>query len=136
LAILSGNSSQKAASNSADREFSKPVGSTTKADDRQCRTMSAREQQLRQIFAICSEHVVELSNARERTSPSGERCSLFYREKDSSDKLVACYRVWTQQCALAKLRLLIQLLPSTKLQLISFRTSAAWIRAYAHYCPG
>lgn len=59
--------------------------------------MSAREQQLRQIFAICSEHVIELSDARERISPSGERCSLFYREKDSSDKLVACYRVWTQQ---------------------------------------
>ena len=59
--------------------------------------MSAREQQLRQIFAIDNEHVIELSDARERTSPSGERSSLFYREKDSSDQLVACYRVWTQQ---------------------------------------
>ena len=59
--------------------------------------MTTREQQLRQIFAINEEHIIELGDARERTWPSGERSSLFYRERDSSDQLVACYRVWTQQ---------------------------------------
>ncbi len=50
---------------------------------------------LREIFAIAESNNVELCDSRERRVNSGYRTSQFYKERDSSDRVVAHYRVWT-----------------------------------------
>jgi len=58
-------------------------------------TMEDRIQSLRQIFRIAEGHSIELCSTRERVSNQGSRTSLFYKERDRDNQVVANYRVWT-----------------------------------------
>ena len=57
--------------------------------------MEDRIHSLRQIFRIADGHSIELCDARERVSTQGARTSVFYKERDSDNQVVAHYRVWT-----------------------------------------
>ncbi len=50
---------------------------------------------LREVFDIADNNHIELCDTRKRTMSSGYRTSQFYKETDSTDRVVARYRVWT-----------------------------------------
>ena len=64
--------------------------------------MEDRIQSLRQIFRIAQGHSIELCSTRERVSNQGSRTSLFYKERDSDNQVVAHYRVWTLDASITK----------------------------------